>query len=248
LGLKLFSNVDSPSCDFNHMVITRTYLKIRNKLNNFSSDKLLWNVIILNGQTISKFEKSCLKNFHNMSLFLSFSAWFWRCIPAVDHRLKITAQWPWQWHARSEKRQNQRQMQFAVMPTLDQVPGTAHQLIAPASLVFGLVWFWLWFQFGMGSARPGAFCRWVFSGFRWVLSTVRESWAVGRCGELLARCSNYGRASKGNRKCCTSWLDKPLKEGRLTAPTAQPWGHAVYLNHTDLRSDPAQLSRIYGFT
>jgi len=32
-------------------------------------------------------------------------------------------------------------MQFAVMPTLDQVPGTAHQLIALAGLVFGLVWY-----------------------------------------------------------------------------------------------------------
>jgi len=57
LGYKIFSNVDGPSFDFDHIVIIRTYLKNRNKLKNYSSDKLLSNVIIVNGQTILKFEK-----------------------------------------------------------------------------------------------------------------------------------------------------------------------------------------------
>jgi len=56
-------------------------------------------------------------------------------------------------------------MQFAVMPTLDQVPGTAHQLIALAGLVFGLVWFWLVISVWNGFGPPGG----VLSvGFQWV--------------------------------------------------------------------------------
>lgn len=63
-----------------------------------------------------------------------------------------------------KKRQNQRQMQFAVMPTLDQVPTTAHQLIAPT----GLVWlaFGCAFGFDLEWVRP-ARGRFV-GGFRWV--------------------------------------------------------------------------------
>lgn len=70
-----------------------------------------------------------------------------------------------------------------------------------------------------GFGTPGGVLSVGFGGFL-SAAVVRESWAVGRSvvgAVLLARCSNYGRASKGNRKCCTSWLDKPLKEGRLTA-------------------------------